>query len=182
MKGGKNNFQKGQKGKVSNNFIEALRRVNHRSSEENSTFPLPPKEKKELFWQRAFSREKQIRRELEEIYNARERELKLQVEALKEEIRQINLSGEKVEKEIVIAAEEVPPQPSQYHFNFLLHLKSLILRIRKLRRRMEESAEWLAAWNRRAKKKGFFWRTFASKKGGAKFLLSSEHYLTRSAA
>lgn len=159
--------------KISDNFIEALRKTNNLPGQQEA---LEKRRQQQFFYQA-----EQLRREEKELYSHRERELKLEVQTLQKEIKEALKAGQKVKKEIELAIEQSTAEPGAYHLAFLARLKSFVLKLIDIRKNMEESAEWLAAWNQRSKKKGFFWATFASKKGGSKFLLSSEHYLTRSA-
>lgn len=124
-----------------------------------------------------------VRRSEKEIFNSRGREVKKQTEALlveiKKELAELKKSGAVYKKEVEKAVERPPPQPSQYYVSFLEHIKRILV---DLRREIENSSSWLAAWNQRQQKKGFFWGTFLNqKRGGVQFLLSSEHYMTRSA-
>src|SRR4030043_501414 len=78
------------------------------------------------------------------------------------EFREV-LSGVREEKEII---------QKQISFEKLLEF------VKSFRKKIEESSVWLHATNKRAEKQNY-WSKF--KKHGGKFLLSADHYLTRSA-
>jgi len=182
---GISNSQKGNSnpGKVPDSFVEALRKIGPQSYPEDSLTKL--KNRQELLDRRHqkqfLHRLERVKQEEKQIYSHKERELRVEVETLREEVAKALGTIKKVEKQADVAAAQPIVEPGPYHLNFLIRLRSLVLKLIEMRKNMNESAEWLAAWNQKSKKKGFFWSTFASKKGGGKFLLSSEHYLTRSA-
>jgi len=126
-----------------------------------------------------------ITREIKSVYDSRDRELKSEVDtlksALKSETERLVESGYNLHRQTTLATDQQIVNPGEYHVSFLLAIKTAIQRIIKARKSIEESSQWLQLHNQKGKKKGTFWNTLNSKKGGSKFLLSSEHYLTRSA-
>jgi len=124
-----------------------------------------------------------VQRSEHEIYNRKNQELKQETQALlgeiKNELAQLKKAGNSLQKQVEKAVEKPIAQPGPYHISFLEHIKTIIVSLRK---KIEDSSSWLAAWNQRKQKRGFFWGTFLNqKKGGVQFLLSSEHYSSRSA-
>jgi len=101
-------------------------------------------------------------------------EVQAKVKILLEEIRKLANASKGLAKEVTIAASQVPVEPGTYHFNFFERLKETVILFRK---RIEESATWLGAFNQRSKKR--YWGRF--KKSGAKFLLSQERYMSTQA-
>ena len=101
-------------------------------------------------------------------------ELKLQLNAIMQEMAVLSQSTQELAKETQIAAMQAPVEPGVYH---LIFFEKLLEFIRSFRKKTEEAKIWLQASNNRAQKKNF-WARY--KKHGGKFLLSPDHYLTRS--
>ena len=104
-------------------------------------------------------------------------ELRIQLHALMQEIGELAKVTQNIGQDIEVASMQAPVNPGVYH---LVFFEKLLEFIKTFRRKIENADVWLQSSNKRAQKKDF-WGTFASKKGGAKFLLSQEHYVTRSA-
>lgn len=102
-------------------------------------------------------------------------ELRMQLEVLTNEVVSLAIQTQDLAQETRIAAIQAPVNPGIYH---VLFFEKLISFIRSFRKKIEEASVWLQASNKRAQKKGW---VANYKKGGAKYLLSSEHYLSRSA-
>ncbi len=71
--------------------------------------------------------------------------------------------------EIKVSTQENIPQPGKYHLSFLELLLGFLY---DLRERVEEGCTWLAAFQKKEQKRGYFWGQV--KKSGTKFLLSSD--------
>jgi len=158
----------------SDNFLEILKK-------NSSGFPKEPASREQYLRRRLFA--ERVQKTEQEIYNGRQRELNQQTQALlaelREEIQNLKQSEKSLVREVEKAVEAPPLAPSPHYLSFLEHIKTIVV---KLREKVENASSWLAAWNQKQRKRGFFWNTFlARKKGGVQFLLSSEHYLTRSA-
>lgn len=128
-------------------------------------------------------RKRQLNRELfrvhqEErlVFKQTEQKTQLQIQAIREELKKLAESTKELVKEVEIAAKAAPVEPGVYHLNFLERLKQTIILFRK---RIEESASWLALFNQRKKKRGYYWNQF--KKSGTKFMLSQERYMATQA-
>lgn len=104
-------------------------------------------------------------------------ELRVQLQALMQEVHNLAKVTQKIGEEVEVASMQAPANPGVYH---LVFFEKLLEFIQSFRRKVENAEVWLQASNKRAERKNF-WGTFVSKKGGTKFLLSSEHYITRSA-
>ncbi|MFH1971269.1 MAG: DUF5660 family protein [Patescibacteria group bacterium] len=104
-------------------------------------------------------------------------ELRIQLHALMQEIGELAKVTQNIGQDIEVASMQAPVNPGVYH---LVFFEKLLEFIKTFRRKIENADVWLQSSNKRAQKKDF-WGTFTSKKGGAKFLLSQEHYVTRSA-
>ena len=103
-------------------------------------------------------------------------ELRMQLTAIREEILIIAQKTENLAEETQIAAMQAPIEPGVYHVIFF---EKLLEFISSFRRKIEEANIWLHAVNIRAAKKNAWGANY--QKHGAKYLLSSEHYLQRSA-
>lgn len=159
---------------VSDNYLEIQRDTVGRPL--STLEALEARYRKNLFHQK-----EKITREIKNVFDSRDRALRNEIQILKEEIILTMQTGQKVSHEADIAVSQEIVNPGIYHIEFLSKIRSLIQKVIQARKNMENSAEWLQTQNQRGKKKGQFWSTFTSNKGGSKFLLSSEHYLTRSA-
>lgn len=102
-------------------------------------------------------------------------ELKVQLQALMQEVLSLAKTTSNLGQEVEMAAMQAPAQPGIYHLVFFEKLLGLIISFRK---KIEEASVWLGASNKRAEKKNY-WAMY--KKKGASFLLAPDHYLQRSA-
>ncbi len=130
-------------------------------------------EQKNLEKQLAF--EQNLRREQESLFAEKSNELKLQLKALMNEVENLaSTTGDLVE-EVNVANMQAPIEPGIYHIMFF---QKLLEFVKSYRKKVDEAVVWLHSVNTRAQKKNY-WASY--KKHGSKFLLSGEHYLTRSA-
>jgi len=112
----------------------------------------------------------QERLEEEKLLRKQEKqEVKIRIQALREEIVKISQSVQELEKEAAIAIIQETPDPGEYHLNFLENLLQFLI---SLREKIEEGDTWLSTFNQRSKRRNYFWGQV--KKSGAKFLLSSD--------
>lgn len=103
-------------------------------------------------------------------------QLRMQLTAIREEIIVLAKNTENLAEETQIAAMQAPIEPGVYHVIFF---EKLLEFINSFRKKIEEAGVWLHAVNKRASKKNAWGANY--KKHGAKYLLSGEHYVTRSA-
>lgn len=108
-------------------------------------------------------------------YLRQEKEAKEQIKSIQEEILMLAKSAGELNQEIQIAAKQAPVNPGIYHKNFFIHLKNMIVNIRK---QVQSSKEWLSTHNGRASKQNFYWSQVG--KSGTKYMLSSERYMVTS--
>lgn len=101
--------------------------------------------------------------------------LRVRLHALMSEAAKIAQSAGKLSEQTKVAAQELPPNPGEYHIAFI---QNLIEYIQTFRKKIDSAVNWLAESNKRSQKMGY-WAKY--KKHGASFLLSSEHYVSRSA-
>lgn len=100
---------------------------------------------------------------------------KQQIEAIRQELKELAKSLKGLHQEVTNAVASEPVDPGIYHVNFYEQLRSFLA---VLRQQIEDSRNWLAAFNTRKKKMGY-WGMY--KKHGTTFGLSSERSLATSA-
>jgi len=113
-----------------------------------------------------------INRQERIIWKQEEEKVRLQIAAILEELKKLAAATKNLAKETKVANEQVPAIPGEYHISFFEKLRQTLILIRK---RVEDSASWLAAFNQRAKKRNFYWAQV--RKAGTKFMLSQERYM-----
>lgn len=119
--------------------------------------------------------ERRLREEEQIHVEKKTNELRIQLKVLMEEIVVLSKSTQELGTETQIASMQAPVEPGVYH---LIFFQKLLEFIKSFRAKIEEAEVWLHAVNKRAQRKNY-WNSY--KKHGGKFLLSSEHYLQRSA-
>ncbi|MFC1789986.1 DUF5660 family protein [Patescibacteria group bacterium] len=117
-----------------------------------------------------------LRQEERLVFKRSEREIKIQIETVRNELIKLVQETQKISKEVKIAAFQAPVDPGVYHLTFFEKLREFIIFIRK---NIAESKNWLAVCNQRSKKRNSYWSKF--KKSGTKFMLSAERYMTNQA-
>lgn len=134
------------------------------------------REKQEVL-QRQLILERQLR-EQERVYvEKRTNELRLEIQAIHQEVIKIAAQTPNLSQEVEVAAIQAPIQPSTYELNFLRHIFNVL---KDINESINDSKKWLFIMNQKAAKKGGTWvQNYKKNKG--KYLLSGEHYLTRSA-
>ena len=105
----------------------------------------------------------------------RSNELKVQLQALMQEVQYLAKTTQNLGEEVEVATMQAPSQPGIYHIIFF---EKIIDFIRNFRKNIESASVWLQTSNKRAEKKNF-WAMY--KKKGSSFLLSGESYSQRSA-
>ena len=128
------------------------------------------KTKKQMSFERRLIEEERV--QIEKKTN----ELRMQLTAIREEILFLAQQTENLAEETEIAAFQAPVEPGVYHVIFF---EKLLEFIKSFRKKVEEASIWLHSVNRRAARKNAWGSNY--KKYGAKYLLSGEHYLQRSA-
>ncbi|MBI5018656.1 hypothetical protein HZB58_00025 [Candidatus Gottesmanbacteria bacterium] len=104
-----------------------------------------------------------------------EMETKKQLDAIRAELKALIVSLKNLHNEVSTAVSQEVVHPGVYHLNFYEQLRTFI---HVLRQQVEDSRSWLASFNTRKKKMGY-WGMF--KKHGTTFGLSSERSLATSA-
>ncbi len=127
------------------------------------------KERKQVnFEKRLISEEKMASQE-------KSQALKVELQAIMQEVKKVAESTENLGTDLVAASMTAPVEPGVYHVNFFTNLLGFL---RSFREKIDLTSTWLASANKRAEKKNY-WATY--KKKGSSFLLSPDHYLSRSA-
>jgi len=119
--------------------------------------------------------ERRLTQEEKERSTRKTNELKVQLQALMQEILSLAKSTQNLEENVEIAAMQAPSQPGVYHIIFF---EKLLEFVQSFRKKIDEASVWLKSSNKRAEKKNY-WAMY--KKKGSSFLLSPDHYLQRSA-
>jgi hypothetical protein len=117
-----------------------------------------------------------IRREEKIIYSREQQQVKIQIETLQTQIKELAKEQTGLMKEVEQASFQAVINPGVYHQNFferLLHL------IKIAKKKVAESRTWLHLHNHRAQKRGYYWQNV--KKSGTKFMLSHERYMATQA-
>jgi hypothetical protein len=131
------------------------------------------KEKQEE--RRKASLQNRLQKEETRYVKTQKEELKMQLFALQQEVAKLAQTTQELGEETKVAAMQAPVEPGVYH---LIYFEKLLEFVQSFRKKIQNASTWLSATNQRAQKKNF-WATY--KKHGSKFLLSPDHYLTRSA-
>lgn len=122
------------------------------------------------------AREQQLRQDDQSTVEQKTRDLKLELQALTQEVGQLAKTTQGLARETQIAVIYAPANPGIYHVVFFEKLREFISSFRK---KIENASLWLQSYNKRSAKKHTFWGQVG--KSGSKRLLSPEDYLQRSA-
>jgi hypothetical protein len=123
------------------------------------------------------SMERRLREEDQAVFMQKSQELKVQLQAIMQEVQAIAQATPKLAQELQIAAMQAPVNPGVYHVRFF---EKMLDFMKAFRKNANEASAWLHAVNSRGKKGGNVWGN-NYKKGKGSYLLSAEHYLQRSA-
>ena len=136
---------------------------------------LSGKHEKNLKLRNQISFERRLTQEEKVVSEKRTNELKVQLQALMQEVQYLAKTTQSLGEEVEIATMQAPAQPGVYH---LIFFEKIIEFIRNFRKNIDSASTWLGVSNKRAEKKNF-WAMY--KKKGSSFLLSGESYSQRSA-
>lgn len=101
--------------------------------------------------------------------------LRVQLQSITVEIGKLAASTGNLATQTEIAMVEVPVNPGVYHVIFF---EKVLKFLQSFRQKIDQASTWLGSTNKRAEKKNY-WSMY--KKKGSSFLLSPDHYLSRSA-
>ena len=121
------------------------------------------------------SHERQLSGEEKRISQEKTSELKIELQAIMQEIQKVAESTENLAEATEASMISAPVEPGIYHVHFF---ESILEFLQSFRKRVDLAATWLQSSNKRAEKKNY-WSMY--KKKGSSFLLSPDHYLSRSA-
>lgn len=133
------------------------------------------KEDKDQKTRKQFSFENTVLKEESRISREKTSELKMQLQSIMEEVKEVAESTQGLAEATKAAALSAPIEPGIYHIRFFQNLLEFL---KSFRKRIDLAATWLNSSNKRAEKKNY-WNMY--KKKGSSFLLSPEHYSQRSA-
>lgn len=125
--------------------------------------------------ERQLSLERRLREEEKALFERKSNDLRLQLQAIMQEMQALAAATPQLAKEIEIAALQAPVDPGVYHVFFF---EKLLEFLKSFRTKVEDASSWLHSVNQRSQKKNF-WSQY--KKMGGKRLLSQEDYSQRSA-
>jgi hypothetical protein len=120
--------------------------------------------------------EKQLIEQERSLIESKTGELKMQLKAIQEQILVVASKTEGLTEEIQVAAMQTTVDPGEYHIIFF---EKMLEFINSFKMKVESAAEWLSAVNTRVAKKNKWGANVA--KHGAKYMMSGEHYVARSA-
>jgi hypothetical protein len=120
--------------------------------------------------------EQRMRQELEVASEQKSQDLRVELQAVMQEVSSLAMSTAELSNETKIAVLQAPVNPGIYHVGFFTRLREFI---KSFRQKIQGASLWMQAANSRAQKKKGFWG--GVQKGGAKRLLSQEDYMQRSA-
>jgi hypothetical protein len=121
------------------------------------------------------SNERNLREEEKVLTEQKSNELRVQLHAIMKEVQALADTTQELANEVQVATMQAPVEPGIYHVIFF---EKLLEFIKSFRAKVEDASVWLHATNKRAEKKNY-WSKY--KKHGSSFLLSADHYLSRSA-
>ena len=124
---------------------------------------------KQLFLEKKLREEEKVRSE------RKGNELRMQLQAIIEEVAALAQNTQELAEEVQIATMQAPIEPGVYH---LIFFEKLLEFIKSFRKNIGQAKVWLQSSNKRAQKKNY-WASY--KKHGGKFLLAADHYVSRSA-
>lgn len=106
------------------------------------------------------------------LWSNEKEEIRWQIAQILKELKKLAQATQNLSKEVDIAIEQTPVEPGKYHLSFLEKLKQTLVLLRK---RVTDSATWLAAFNQKVRKRNYYWAQV--RKSGTKFMLSQERYM-----
>jgi len=101
--------------------------------------------------------------------------LRVELQAVMEEVKKVSESTQNLAEATQVSIMTAPVEPGIYHINFF---EQILTFLQSFRKKIDLASSWLQSTNKRAEKKNY-WNTY--KKKGSSFLLSPDHYLSRSA-
>lgn len=117
---------------------------------------------------------------LRTVYSAEEKARINEIKSIREELKKLIKKSEHLDLQIKKAVYQPTLDNSKYELSFLTSLK---LFISNIFRQIEDASSFWAEARTRKRKRNRFWNTVNDKeKGGSQYLLSPEHYASRSGA
>lgn len=120
----------------------------------------------------------QLQKEQQLVYDRKNLDVKKEIEALQQEIKNLKNTTESLDMEVEKAIDSNIFDFNEYQINFLQRIRRIIIEFRK---DINQAGNWLECFNSKKKKKNCFWNNVKSKKGGEQYLQSGEHSASRSA-
>lgn len=126
--------------------------------------PAKKNQEAQMWKQRYQMKEMQRRQETEYLIMSQEKQ-RQRVDQLRSELQMLTSTVSKFAHEAEMAVFNAPASPSIYHEHFFTKLMSFL---KNLRKRINTSANWMAAHNARASKKKGLWGVAQNQKGQLK--------------
>lgn len=105
------------------------------------------------------------------------RELQQKIQEIMAELKKLAATSKELQSQFrEVAVEQAPVNPGKYHENFM---EWMLITIRTIRQRVEDSGQWLQAMSSKKDKKGY-WSMF--KKHGTMFGMSGERSVSNQVA
>jgi uncharacterized coiled-coil DUF342 family protein len=120
----------------------------------------------------------QLQKEQQLIYDRKQMDVRKEIEALQQEIKNLKNTTEALDMEVEKAIDSNIFEFNEYQVGFLERIRKIIIEFRK---DINQAGNWLECFNGKKRKKNCFWNNVKSKKGGEQYLQSGEHSASRSA-
>ena len=143
------------------------------------TSQAPPEEIEQERIMQFLRQKENLQRQEQLIYDGHQKEIEKEIVSVCQDVKELVVRSDafRTDEDVDRAISQPVITPSKYELGHWQHLKSLI------KNKINDSSSWLIEFNNRKRKRGDFWGVVADKKhGGSQYLLSSEHYASRSAA
>ena len=130
-------------------------------------------------YKKLFFQEKSLRQEEKKLRVQDEQQVKLRIEAIRQDLKKLATAQVRLEEQVQIAVIQTNVvAPGVYQLSFFEQLRQFIASLRK---NAESAANWMAVFNHKNKRKGYYWNQVKRKGGGSNFYLSGERYMATQA-
>jgi len=160
-------------------FLEALRNSQGKADTGNTEATSNPfsefQFKKEIEKKRIESFYKARSEEWNGVFSSKQKETEKRIEQLRDELKRLALQMKTLNVNITKAVNSPVVEAGEYHLTFLEHLKTAI---QDFSLKVSQTNTWLEMYNRRSRKKSFYWTQAQSK--GTSFTLNNERAVATS--
>ena len=161
-------------------FLEALRNSQGRSFEGGNQEPgsnpfTQFKEKKEAEKRRSEQFLQARQQEWNQVFSSKEKKTEQRIEELRADLKILAKRVKNLDKNLLKAVETPLVEAGEYHESFLSHIQKMI---HLFSLQVQEANSWLAMYNSRSTKKGFY--LSMAKTGGTSFTQANERSVATS--